>query len=125
MNWKLFVLLAVMVSTAVLTGALVVGDSVRHSLMMMVKARLGATELALVSQNRFFTAALADELAGVQPDFDVRNVAVDPRHEGPGRRGRLASASSAHPPWWARASISSGAVGIGAGSFAWTPAAAR
>jgi ABC-type lipoprotein release transport system permease subunit len=64
--WRtnLGVLLAVTVSTAVLTGALVVGDSVRHSLMMMVKDRLGATELASVSQNRFFRAKLADELAG-------------------------------------------------------------
>ena len=63
--WRtnLGVLLAVMVSTSVLTGALVVGDSVRHSLMMMVKARLGTTQLALVSQNRFFRAELADELA--------------------------------------------------------------
>ncbi|MEA3224743.1 MAG: ABC transporter permease, partial [Planctomycetota bacterium] len=63
--WRtnLGVLLAVMVSTAVLTGALVVGDSVRHSLMMMVNARLGTTELALVSQDRFFTARLADELS--------------------------------------------------------------
>lgn len=63
--WRtnLGVLLAVAVSTAVLTGALVVGDSVRHSLMKMVDARLGATQLALVSQNRFFQADLADELA--------------------------------------------------------------
>ena len=63
--WRtnLGVLLAVVVGTAVLTGALVVGDSVRHSLMMTVKTRLGSTELALVSQNRFFTAALADELS--------------------------------------------------------------
>jgi len=63
--WRtnLGVLLAVAVSTAVLTGALVVGDSVRYSLMKMVDARLGATQLALVSQNRFFQADLADELS--------------------------------------------------------------
>ncbi|MFH1718356.1 MAG: ABC transporter permease [Planctomycetota bacterium] len=63
--WRtnLGVLLAVAVSTAVLTGALVVGDSVRHSLMMMVSARLGTTQLALVSQNRFFRAELADDMA--------------------------------------------------------------
>jgi len=63
--WRtnLGVLLAVVVSTAVLTGALVVGDSVRYSLMRMVDIRLGATELALISQNRFFTAELADELS--------------------------------------------------------------
>ncbi|MHC4582359.1 MAG: ABC transporter permease, partial [Planctomycetota bacterium] len=63
--WRtnLGVLLAIAVSTAVLTGALVVGDSVRHSLMMMVHARLGSTQLALVSQDRFFRSALADELS--------------------------------------------------------------
>jgi len=55
--------LAVLVCTAVLTGALVVGDSVRYSLMRMVDARLGRAELALVMQNRFFRAALADDLA--------------------------------------------------------------
>jgi putative ABC transport system permease protein len=63
--WRtnLGVLLTVVVSTAILTGALVVGDSVRYSLRMMVKARLGKTQLALVPQNRFFTAGLANELA--------------------------------------------------------------
>ena len=59
---NLGVLLAVMVSTAILTGALVVGDSVRHSLRMMVEARLGKTQIALAPQNRFFTAGLANEL---------------------------------------------------------------
>jgi len=57
------VLLAVMVSAVVLTGALVIGDSVRYSLKMMVKARLGKTQLALIPQNRFFRAELADDLA--------------------------------------------------------------
>ena len=63
--WRtnLGVLLAVCVSTSVLTGALFVGDSVRHSLLMMVDARLGRTEFALVPQKRFFRAALSDELA--------------------------------------------------------------
>ncbi|MFZ2146654.1 MAG: ABC transporter permease [Sedimentisphaerales bacterium] len=63
--WRtnLGVLLAVMVSAVVLTGALVIGDSVRYSLKMMVKARLGTTKLALVPQNRFFRAELANELA--------------------------------------------------------------
>jgi len=63
--WRtnLGVLLAVMVGTAVLTGALAVGDSVRHSLKMLVTARLGTAQLALAGQNRFFRAKLADELA--------------------------------------------------------------
>ena len=57
------VLLSVVVSTSVLTGALIVGDSVRQSLMMMVNARLGETQFALVPQKRFFRTALSDELA--------------------------------------------------------------
>ncbi len=63
--WRtnLGVLLTMVVSTAVLTGALLVGDSVRYSLAMIVKARLGATQYALVSQDRFFRAQLADDLA--------------------------------------------------------------
>ncbi len=63
--WRtnLGVLLAVMVSAIVLTGALVIGDSVRYSLKSMVKARLGETQLALILNNRFFRAELANELA--------------------------------------------------------------
>jgi putative ABC transport system permease protein len=63
--WRtnLGVLLAVMVSAAILTGALVVGDSVKYSLQRMAKARLGKTTFALVPQNRFFRTELADELA--------------------------------------------------------------
>ena len=57
------VILTVAVGTAVLTGALLVGDSVRYSLRRMVDVRLGRTQLALVPQNRFFRAALADELS--------------------------------------------------------------
>ncbi|MHC4336513.1 MAG: hypothetical protein ACYSTG_00985 [Planctomycetota bacterium] len=52
--WRtnLGVLLAAMVSTAILVGALVVGDSVRHSLRIMVARRLGKTQLALAQRQR-------------------------------------------------------------------------
>jgi putative ABC transport system permease protein len=56
------VLLAVVVATGVLTGALVVGDSVQYTLRRTVEARLGRTEFAVVPQNRYFRAALADDL---------------------------------------------------------------
>ncbi len=73
--WRtnLGVLLAAVSATAILTGALVVGDSVRHSLKMMVTARLGATRLALTAQDRFFRAELADELAS---ELDTQVVPV-------------------------------------------------
>ncbi len=82
--WRtnLGVLLAVMTSTAILTGALAVGDSVRHSLRMMVTARLGTTQLALAAQNRFFRARLANELAAelnttVAPVLQLRGLIVN------------------------------------------------
>jgi putative ABC transport system permease protein len=63
--WRtnLGVLLAAMVCTGILTGALAVGDSVRHSLATAVQERLGTTELALTTGNRFFREELADELS--------------------------------------------------------------
>src|SRR5438034_8409418 len=63
--WRahLGVLLGATVGTAILVGALAVGDSVRHSLRSLALARLGGIHLALSGQNRFFRAALADDLA--------------------------------------------------------------
>jgi len=59
---NLGVLLACLAATAVLTGALAVGDSMRQTLQMKVEERLGGIESALVGGDRFFRAALADEL---------------------------------------------------------------
>ncbi len=50
------------VATAVLTGALLVGDSVRGSLRDLTLERLGGIDQALAGQ-RFFRPQLADELA--------------------------------------------------------------
>jgi hypothetical protein len=44
------------VATAVLVGALVVGDSVRHSLQGLALRRLGHVEVAMASFDRFFRA---------------------------------------------------------------------
>jgi len=54
--------LAVVVATGVLTGALVVGDSVQYTLRRTVQARLGRTEFAVIPQERYFRAELADDL---------------------------------------------------------------
>jgi len=51
------------VATAVLMGALLVGDSVRGSLKAAAEARLGDTQLAIAPSGRFFRDELADELA--------------------------------------------------------------
>jgi len=62
--WRthLGVVLGAAVSTAILVGALVVGDSVRHSLKTLALSRLGKVQLALTPQNRYFRAKLADDL---------------------------------------------------------------
>ncbi|MGD9857628.1 MAG: hypothetical protein AB7U20_22010, partial [Planctomycetaceae bacterium] len=62
--WRtnLAVVLGVVAATAVIGGALVVGDSVRDSLRQMSLDRLGGVNFALSGQ-RFFREELADELA--------------------------------------------------------------
>ena len=56
------VLLGAAVGTAVLLGALVVGDSVRSSLRQFAFARLGKTQFALAANDRFFRSQLAEDL---------------------------------------------------------------
>ena len=57
------VLLGTVIGTGILTGALIVGDSVRYSLKRLSLMRLGKTEFALSSGDRYFRTKLADELA--------------------------------------------------------------
>lgn len=58
---NLAVALGVAAATAVLTGALIVGDSMRHSLRALTLERLGQIDEMLVSDG-FFRAKLADEI---------------------------------------------------------------
>ena len=54
--------LGVAAATAVLTGALIVGDSMRHSLHGLTMERLGSIDELLISEG-FFRAKLADEIS--------------------------------------------------------------
>ena len=76
--WRvnLAVLLGAAVATAVLAGALLVGDSVKGSLRDLTLDRLGGIDHALVSA-RFLRADLADDLAAA-PGFDERFASVAP-----------------------------------------------
>lgn len=58
----LSILAGTVISTAVLTGALVVGDSVRYSLGQLTDVRLGKTHYAVQSGDRFFRQQLARDL---------------------------------------------------------------
>ena len=71
-HWRLHtaVALGVAAATAVLTGALLVGDSVRGSLRGLVLDRLGKIDALLVSEH-FFRSELAAQLAA-DPSFSSR-----------------------------------------------------
>src|SRR5262245_61895384 len=73
-HWRsnLAVSLGVMAATAVLTGAMVVGDSVTMSLTNLAINRLGRVDAALVTPH-FFRKELADE---VTADGNFRQAAV-------------------------------------------------
>lgn len=59
----LLMLMGLIVSTAVLTSALIIGDSIQHSLQQIVDQRLGTTQHIIVTQERFFPAGYASKLA--------------------------------------------------------------
>ena len=63
---NLAVVLGAAVATSALTGALIVGDSMRASLRDVALGRLGKVDHALVAQ-RFFREALAAEIAKGSP----------------------------------------------------------
>ena len=77
--WKqhVGVVLGASLCTMVLVGALLVGDSVKHSLRGMAEYRIGQVDMVLFSEDRFFRQELADELdkklkATVAPVFILR-----------------------------------------------------
>ncbi len=57
------VVLGAAAATAALVGALVVGDSVRHSLRRLALGRLGGVHVAMASGDRYFRHRLAGELS--------------------------------------------------------------
>jgi len=77
----LWVILGTMLSAAILVGALTIGDSVRYSLRQIVFDRLGSTEFALSSEDRFFESRLADDLSNslgttVAPLLQTKGIAI-------------------------------------------------
>src|SRR5438876_615490 len=66
------VVLGAAVGSAALIGALVVGDSVRHSLRQMALSRLGKIHFALNTQDRLFQTSLRQRLDRAPPAGYVR-----------------------------------------------------
>jgi len=93
-HWRahLGVLLGATLGTAILVGALAVGDSVRYSLRHIALSRIGEVRLALHGQGRFFREALGGQLgaalgAPAAPVILLRGTAA--AGEGDGRAGQV------------------------------------
>jgi ABC-type antimicrobial peptide transport system permease subunit len=78
--WRthLGVVLGAALATIVLTGSLLVGDSVKATLKRQALDRVGKAEVATTGGDRFFRAALADELGGAAPVLMLRGSVVRP-----------------------------------------------
>jgi len=80
----LAVFAATVIAAAALTGALVIGDSVRYSLKRSVGERLGKTRMAVVSGSRFIRARLAHDLESATgtkaaPVLLLNGIAINPQ----------------------------------------------
>jgi putative ABC transport system permease protein len=73
------------VATAVLSGALIVGDSVRESLRDLVLRRLGRTEFAIESGDRRFRPELADRMKQITGRNAAALLAVQASASAPDR----------------------------------------
>ena len=57
------IVLGIALSTAILVGALIIGDSVRYSLQQITVQRLGKTSQVITAGERLFGRQLATELS--------------------------------------------------------------
>jgi putative ABC transport system permease protein len=96
--WRtnLAVILGVATAVAVLSGALLVGDSVRASLRDLVLARLGKTE-GVVSSAQFFREQLASEVPGSAPLIVLQGLVT---REKDGRRASNVAVYGVDDRFW-------------------------
>ena len=71
---NLLVAIGVAISTMVLTGSLVIGDSVRHSLTQATFYRLGETTHLVAVKERYFRQEMASEMEAVNPGLKATSV---------------------------------------------------
>lgn len=78
--------LGMAISAAVLTGALIIGDSIQFSLEKLVENRLGKTKIAVIGGSRFMDTRLASKLEKcihipVSPVLMLRGIAINPESD--------------------------------------------
>ncbi len=92
------ILLGVALTSAILSGALVVGDSVKESLRRNAAARLSQVDSALIGGERFFTEALADRIGGgVAPILQVEGTVAT---RGGGKRSNQVQILGVDDRFW-------------------------
>jgi putative ABC transport system permease protein len=96
--WRtnLAVILGVATAVAVLSGALLIGDSVRESLRDLVLARLGRTQ-GVVTSAQFFREELSSEVTGSAPLIAMQGIVT---HEKDGRRASNVSIYGVDDRFW-------------------------
>jgi putative ABC transport system permease protein len=80
------VFLGIATTTAVITGALLVGDSVRHSLLLIARERIGNVAGAMAGGDRFVRTEVAEELvarngAPAAAAIHLSGIAIAPDHD--------------------------------------------
>src|SRR5271168_1388535 len=96
--WRtnLAVILGVATAVAVLSGALLVGDSVRASLRDLVLSRLGKTE-GVVSSAQFFREQLSADVPGSVPLIVLQGIVT---HDSDGRRASNVAVYGVDDRFW-------------------------
>ena len=77
--WKknLSLSLGIAISAAVITGSMIVGDSVKYSLEKIVDHRLGEIAYVLKSGDRFFSHSLSEKIADKTQNFVSAGLITD------------------------------------------------
>ncbi|MCX6283662.1 MAG: FtsX-like permease family protein [Bacteroidetes bacterium] len=101
----LAILCGAIISSAVLTGALVLGDSVKYSLERLAADRLGKIRYALHPGGRYFRQALADEIrcktGGITaPAMLSEGIAVNPENNTRINRVQLVGIDGRFTKFW-------------------------
>jgi ABC-type lipoprotein release transport system permease subunit len=81
--WRMHlgVLLGTVLAAAVLTGSLLVGDSVDGSLRKFALQRLGGIQSAMYTPNRFFSSGLAEKIPDSSAALQLRGMAITDRKQ--------------------------------------------
>ncbi|MBK7213006.1 MAG: ABC transporter permease [Bacteroidales bacterium] len=97
--------LGIAVATAVLIGALIIGDSVKYSLNKIKEQRLGKIEWTIFANGRYFNAGLADSIhkslnGSVSPVILAEAICINPEGNSRINRIQLIGINDSFPSFW-------------------------